>query len=126
MMSVKAERPLKDAIEARNLAAPKKSNAGAMDPKARTARTATKAEFPSKFQSKFQSGMGRGSKNPAASATGDEKPLYKGQEGQFPEQVSGGERRGQQGGDLQDGHVRGRREAAGGPSSPAERSRSTG
>ena len=57
---------------ARSLAAPKKSNAGAMDPKARTARTATKAEFPSKFQS----GMGRRSaKFPATSAADNQRPL---------------------------------------------------
>ena len=49
-MSEKAERPLKDVIE------------------------------PSKFPSKFTSGMGRRSKNPAASAVDNERP----QEGQFP------------------------------------------
>ena len=76
-MSAKAERPLKDAIEARSLAAPKKSNAGAMDPKARSRttrtgrktshRTAKMAKFPSgmdrrvpsEFPSKFPSGMDR-------------------------------------------------------------------
>ena len=67
-MSVKAKRPLKDVIEARSLAAPKKSNAGAMDPKARTARAAKMAKFPS--------GMDRRSKNPATSAADNERPIF--------------------------------------------------
>ena len=45
--------------------------AGAMDPEA---RTATKAEFPSKFPS----GMGRKSENPAASAADNDRPRFKG------------------------------------------------
>ena len=71
-MSEKAERPLKDAIQARSLAAPKK-----LDPEG--PQDGHEGKVPSKF--------------PAANAVNDERPLFKGQEGQFPEPVPGGERR---------------------------------